>query len=93
MWKKPLNLVVAAVLAVAVFWPTADREGAGGEAAERHEGQRVGAAADGDGQATGTAQAAHLPSHEQIDGTEVFNRRWAEGFQGGQRVGGRRKIE
>ena len=29
VWKSPLNLGLAALLALAVFWPTADREGAG----------------------------------------------------------------
>ena len=28
-WKSPLNLAVVALVAVAVFWPTTDREGAG----------------------------------------------------------------
>ncbi len=29
VWKSPLNLGLAALLALAVFWPTADHEGAG----------------------------------------------------------------
>jgi 4-amino-4-deoxy-L-arabinose transferase-like glycosyltransferase len=29
LWKAPLNLALAALVAVAVFWPTADNEGAG----------------------------------------------------------------
>jgi 4-amino-4-deoxy-L-arabinose transferase-like glycosyltransferase len=28
LWKSPLNLVLVALLALVVFWPTADREGA-----------------------------------------------------------------
>ena len=38
------------------------------------------------GQAAGTAQPAHLSSHEQIDGVEVLHGRRTEGFQGGQRI-------
>jgi 4-amino-4-deoxy-L-arabinose transferase-like glycosyltransferase len=29
LWKSPLNLGLVALLAIAVFWPTTDREGAG----------------------------------------------------------------